>query len=596
MISKISHLSLRWRLIIAFLAVSVVPVLVSSYVAAEIIQKAFEQTLAQWLGEAGQFFAARVTETRKEAESAADIVAKSLNNKLEQYFPADETARPFADLLTLGGYDLVKVYDDQGKAEFVSGAVDLNGQAPPDGQSVLTKGRLAGREVLLVGATRSFEGWGRRHHVFVGSLVTEKLFGEPGSVSSLNVRVFSFQDGRLFLTEADANANADAEADHPVSAPVATLEKLAKGTPIDVVQGPLGGYHTTAYSGLYDTEGHLLGVITCRLSGSAALFEKLGEWALFASLAAVAGVLSLFVAILVSRRIARPVRALTKGLRAVAAGDFKARVPEETGGRELSELAKGFNVMAEQLERLKRMENEMRKRQQFAALGEAAAVIAHEIRNPLGIIRTSSEVVRMKSPLAPAEDRLIGFVLEEVARIDRLVQDILDYVRPREPRREMIDLRDVVSRVIDVARPALVKKRIADVVANSNGPLRIEGDPDRLHQALLNLVLNAMDAMPDGGKLEIDAGLDGEQIRITVQDNGIGMAEDVRKRVFDPFFTTKTRGTGLGLAKVQTIIEEHGGSIRCDSAPSRGATFTIHLTPGANKGRSKNDGAVDSGR
>jgi two-component system sensor histidine kinase HydH len=571
MVKSTRHMSLRWRLIIAFVAVSVIPVVAASYVAAELIQTAFEQSLVQWLGEAGAFFAAQVTETRKESERAADIIAKSLNNKLEQYFPAGEAARPFADLLTLGGYDLVRVYDDLGRSEFVAGSIELAGPPPADGQSAIMKARKGNADVLVVGAARSFEGWGRRHHVLVGTLVSAKLFGEPGTVSSLDVRVFRFENGRL------AGVDADARAEEPFSAPRAALDRLARGTRLEVVRGPLGGYHTTAYSGLYDPGGHLLGVIVCRLTGAAAFFEQIGEWAFFASLAAVAGLLSLFVAVLVSRRIARPVRALTKGLRAVASGDFQARVREEAGGRELDELARGFNVMAEQLERLKSMENEMRKRQQFAALGEAAAVIAHEIRNPLGIIRTSSEVVRMKSSLAPSEDRLIGFVLEEVERIDRLVQDILDYVRPREPRRESVDLRDVVARVVDMARPALATKSIADVVTTSNGPLPIEGDPDRLHQALLNLVLNAMDAMPDGGELKIAAAADGDRITIAVQDSGIGMTEDVRRRIFDPFFTTKARGTGLGLAKVQSIIEEHGGAIACDSVLSRGATFTICL-------------------
>lgn len=583
-------MSLRWRLIIAFLAVSVIPVLVASYAAAELIQKAFERSLAQWLGEAGEFFAALVTETRSDVERASTIISKSLNSKLDQYFPADETARPFADLLTLGGYDLVRIYDDEGKTEFSTSDIELVGAAPRDDVSAIMKGRASGASVLLVGAARSFNVWGRRHHVLVANLVSEKMFGAPGAVSSLDVQVFPAEDARLRAAPAALQGDEDSTAPPPQD----TLERLSGGQQIDVVQESAAGHGAIAYSGLYDPQGHLLGVIACRLKGSVALFEQIGQGILFASLAGVAGLLSLLVAILLSRRIAKPVRALTKGLRAVASGDFQARVKEQTGGRELSELARGFNAMAEQLERFKSMEAEMRKRQQFAALGEAAAVIAHEIRNPLGIIRTSSEVVRMKSPLAPSEDRLISFVLDEVARIDRLVQDILDYVRPREPRRENIDLRDVVARVVEGARPALGERRITDQVSSPAVPLRIEGDADRLYQALLNLVLNAMDAMPDGGQLKIVTGVDGGFIRIAVQDTGIGMSEDVRRRVFDPFFTTKTRGTGLGLAKVQAIIEDHGGSIRCDSAPDRGSTFTIRLTPDA--AGSKTDGTVNTGR
>ena len=226
----------------------------------------------------------------------------------------------------------------------------------------------------------------------------------------------------------------------------------------------------------------------------------------------------------------------------------------------------------------------MRRQQQLAAFGEAATVIAHEIRNPLGIIKTSSQVVRMKSRLAPAEDRMMGFVLEEVRRIDNLIQDILDYVRPRDVQHETIDLRDVVSNVAEATRPALAERGIHEVVVSSADPLTVMGDRDRLHQALLNLVLNAMDAMPDGGRLRIVQERQNGQAKISIADQGVGMSDEVMQRAFDPFFTTKTRGAGLGLAKVQTIVRDHGGSITCDSTPGRGTTFTISLTVTQNHG------------
>jgi signal transduction histidine kinase len=227
----------------------------------------------------------------------------------------------------------------------------------------------------------------------------------------------------------------------------------------------------------------------------------------------------------------------------------------------------------------------MRQSQQLAAFGEAAAVIAHEIRNPLGIIQTSAQVVRMKSSLAPAEDRMIGFVLEEVARIDTLVQDILDYVRPRDLEREPLDLREIVSHVTEVARPALAERGISDYVVPCGVALPVAGDRDRLHQAFLNLILNAMDAMPDGGRLRIVEELGDGVARISIADQGIGMSDAVKKRAFDPFFTTKMRGTGLGLAKVQAIIGEHGGSITCESTPGHGTTFTISLAILQNQGQ-----------
>jgi len=149
---------------------------------------------------------------------------------------------------------------------------------------------------------------------------------------------------------------------------------------------------------------------------------------------------------------------------------------------------------------------------------------------------------------------------------------------------ETIDLRDVVSNVAEATRPALAERGIHEVVVSSADPLTVMGDRDRLHQALLNLVLNAMDAMPDGGRLRIVQERQNGQAKISIADQGVGMSDEVMQRAFDPFFTTKTRGAGLGLAKVQTIVRDHGGSITCDSAPGRGTTFTISLTVTQNHG------------
>ena len=286
----------------------------------------------------------------------------------------------------------------------------------------------------------------------MANTVDGTLFGPPNKHTSLDARVYPMVNGVLRY---DANVEADRQ---PITVSNDTLQALIKHTSNGMVLDSGDGVITTAFAGLYGPKGDLLGIIVCRLSGAGAAFEKVGQWGFFAGLAMIAGTLALVVAVFISSRITQPVRALTDGVRLVAGGDYGARVQED-GSRELAELGNGFNAMAEQLERLRNMEAEMRQRKQLAAFGEAAAVIAHEIRNPLGIIKTSSQVVRMKSRLAPAEDRMIGFVLEEVRRIDNLIQDILDYVRPRELQHEPFDLRDVVSNVAEATRPCSRRAR-----------------------------------------------------------------------------------------------------------------------------------------
>ncbi len=564
-------MSLKWRLICAFLGVSVIPVLLASFLAANAIQTAFQRNLAQWISEAARFLLSELAETEEEAGKAASIIADSLRHRSEDMLKASEAARPFADLLNSVGYDFVKLYGDSGEVIFTSSGIALDEASKDDRETWIRRAQFDGQPGLLAGATRVFEINGHSFYVIVANAINKTLFGMGNEHASLDVRVYPVVGGRPRY-ESDGGMGI-----HPIQVSDETLHKLQISAPDGMTLSADEDGITTAFAGVYASDGSLLGVIVCRLNGAAAVFEQLGQWGLFAGVATVAGFLALLVAVFLSNRITQPVRALTRGLRAVAGGDYKARV-RESGGRELEELGVGFNTMAEQLDRLKSMEAEMRRKQQLAAFGEAAAVIAHEIRNPLGIIKTSSQVVRMKSKLAPAEDRMIGFVLEEVARIDRLIQDVLDYVRPRDLQQEKIDLREVVSHVAEVARPALAERGIRDNVIAYSEPLAVLGDRDRLHQAFLNLVLNAMDAMPSGGQLHIIEDCGEGVARIAITDEGIGMTEEVRQRAFDPFFTTKTRGTGLGLAKVQAIIGEHGGSIICESEPGRGTTFTIFLS------------------
>jgi two-component system sensor histidine kinase HydH len=574
---RLSRLSLKWRLIFAFLAVSVMPVLVSTYIAASAIQGVFQSNLEQWVSEAALFLLNEVSETREEAGRVASKVETTLRERPLDDLQAGDAARPFADLLKSVGYDFVQLSDDAGNVIFSTPGIKLAISDTETRPEWVLSATINGRPALLVGARRHFPLGGKSYSIIVANTVDGTLFGPPNKHTSLDARVYPMIDGVLRY---DANVEAERQ---PITVSRDTLQALVMRATNGVVLDTGDGEITTAFAGLYGPKGDLLGVIVCRLSGATAAFEKVGQWGFFAGLAMIAGTLALVVAIFISSRITQPLRALTDGVRRVAGGDYGARVQED-GGRELAELGSGFNAMAQQLDRLRCMEAEMRRQQQLAAFGEAATVIAHEIRNPLGIIKTSSQVVRMKSRLAPAEDRMMGFVLEEVRRIDNLIQDILDYVRPRDVQHETIDLRDVVSNVAEATRPALAERGIHEVVVSSADPLTVMGDRDRLHQALLNLVLNAMDAMPDGGRLRIVQERQNGQAKISIADQGVGMSDEVMQRAFDPFFTTKTRGAGLGLAKVQTIVRDHGGSITCDSAPGRGTTFTISLTVTQNHG------------
>jgi signal transduction histidine kinase len=320
----------------------------------------------------------------------------------------------------------------------------------------------------------------------------------------------------------------------------------------------------------------LVGIVSSRLSNQLSLLAHVRTLELFLALSGGAALISLLVALALSKLISRPLALLNQALRHVREGDFKARVPV-AGGGELTELSAGFNAMASRLEMMRERESLVRRREQLATLGEAAAVLAHEIRNPLGIIKTSSQVLRMKSALPPEGEKLVGFVLEEVGRIDHLVQELLDFARPRILLRRPVDVALELGNTLSFAAHDLQHRHISVQSAGQPRTFIIQADAEQLHQVFLNIILNAMDAMPKGGTLTTQVEREGDVVLVSIADTGMGIDPEVRERLFEPFVTTKPRGTGLGLARVRHIIEQHGGTVLCESEPGAGTCFTLRL-------------------
>jgi len=562
---KLRPASLRWQFVIAFFFVSAAPVLIASYIAAWAISNAFERNVDQWLHTVAQYIQRQVYDQQEEAEKSAKVIATGLASRYPTTGEANEILQPFADLLAVSGYDLIGVYDEFGEPKYRFGSIQLlpNTKAPV-GKSILVVQKSQGTG-LAISATWPLKLGESNYFLMVANGLDTSFFGASSLIDALEIK--------LFKRKPDGTWHAENSFSLPPEVPVALAEKNEVVTAVVKPDDEIAA----AFVGLRDGQGKLVAIIACRLSDtSSAVFEGYSRWHFFAMLAGIAGLLSMLVGYVVASRISRPARLLTQGLRAVAAGDFRTRVPER-GSLELRGLAGGFNMMAAQLQRLREMETKMRRQEQFASLGQAAAVIAHEIRNPLGIIKTSSQLIRRKSELEPESDRLVSFVLDEVDRIERLVQDILDYVRPKDTQRKRINLSELIDRLVTMSAPVLRKQCVGYEVTGNKDPVWVLADPDQLYQAFLNLVLNATDAMPEGGTLKLQMDRAGDQVTVLVRDTGAGVNEEVAAKIFEPFVTTKAKGTGLGLAKTRAIIEEHGGDITFESKPGEGATFIVKL-------------------
>ncbi|MGH7282329.1 MAG: two-component system sensor histidine kinase NtrB [Polyangiaceae bacterium] len=232
---------------------------------------------------------------------------------------------------------------------------------------------------------------------------------------------------------------------------------------------------------------------------------------------------------------------------------------------------------------LARAQKELVHRERLAALGELAAVVAHEVRNPLASIFNSLSSLRRQLTLSGDVAILFGILEEEAERLNRTVGDLLNYVRPLEPERRAEDLveltRDALRQAMSAAPPG--RPSIDAEISAKTEIAPFVGDPVLLRVALVNLLVNAVQAMPDGGRLIVDLDCarerDREAVSITVRDTGRGIPADELSRVFEPFFTTRASGTGLGLALVRRIVEAHDGTVTVASDPPRGASFTIVL-------------------
>jgi two-component system sensor histidine kinase PilS (NtrC family) len=244
-------------------------------------------------------------------------------------------------------------------------------------------------------------------------------------------------------------------------------------------------------------------------------------------------------------------------------------------GTELGERT-GSVLVFQDLTELRRMEQQVRRADRLAALGEIAAGLAHEMRNPLASMSGSIGLLTAGAGLPEKDRRLLKIVQREAERLELLLRDFLSYARPTEPRLRPLSLRELVEEVTTLLRPTLPPRGIA-LEVELGADARVRADGGQLKQVLWNLLANAVDATPEGGRVRVALSRNGSEAVVAIADTGAGISSEDLPRIFTPFFTTKERGTGLGLAIVHRIVEAHGGTIQVQSAPGEGSTFMLAM-------------------
>jgi signal transduction histidine kinase len=293
-------------------------------------------------------------------------------------------------------------------------------------------------------------------------------------------------------------------------------------------------------------------------------------------LVCLGGILITFVfGHLIARSVTTPVGNLVTVTRKVADGHFdhKALLPSVA---ELRQLASSINMMST---KLAGFEKQVAQSSRLAAAGKVTAAMSHEIRNPLSSIKMLAQLLRDRPAMTPEDRKIVQSILEEILRVERIVEDLSGLARPSRLVRQYQDMRTVIHEILTIIKPKLAHRKIDLEFDCQPGMPQVLMDKDRIKQVLWNLLLNAMESMPRGGRIKIAARVNGERrrLQIGVEDEGCGFDDAHAEEMFTPFYTTKPEGLGLGLSTSKEIMAGHGGELILEKRRRKGARAIMTL-------------------
>ncbi|AUO25331.1 MULTISPECIES: HAMP domain-containing sensor histidine kinase [unclassified Pseudomonas] len=563
----ISRWSVQRKLVLAFWLVTVIPTMIAAELAATTLSQIFDSNVRIWLQESTKIVKDEIGDILHDNARVAQLFLRY--TKPPSSRQAEKHDKLTADIAAATDIDVVAlIRSSDHKIVFTTAADDIVKQINLASNAVLQTVEVGGVTTGVVVSTFETSEDGVDYQLLVATYLDSSFLTSVADVHSLDLRLYLANPSgfsEIFSTQRFV--------DHPARIP-SSIESALRSTKQPSEQ------FTNNYSGLYwpifNDAGELQGVIFSGLLRHTSLVGLVNQSNLFVLIFLLSSALSLGAGMLVSQRLTRPLRDLSEGVSAVISGNYQHRVAV-SGGDELAQLSSTFNHMTERLGELHHLEAQLRRRDRLHALGEVAMGLAHEIRNPLGIIKTATQLLHRRADLPETDKRHLEYVISEVSRINDLITEFLDFAKPSAPLRTVQAARPVVEEILGFCGPELATHNIDAQIDDAAPGATIYADAKQLKQACLNLILNAIDAMPGGGRLTLGIHSVGGNTVISIGDTGEGIAPDMIERIFTPFVTTKASGTGLGLAKVFSIMESHDGSIECVSETDAGATFSLYI-------------------
>ena len=342
-------------------------------------------------------------------------------------------------------------------------------------------------------------------------------------------------------------------------------------------------WYYSAYEPIRDPDGRIIGALYVGLLQAPFLHRRNVITGVFLALVLLATAASLVLLFLVTKLVLRPIGHIVAMSQKVIDGDLSARVGARPPG-EMGVLCQAIDSMADAIaEREEQLKLATRQQigqtEKLASLGRLAAGVAHEINNPLTGVLTFAHLLRQKANLDEQDKQDLDLIINETTRVAEIVRGLLDFARERPAAKRPLDINEIIRRTVRLLSGQKGFQQIIVVEDLDERLPKVEGDENQLQQLLLNLSLNACEAMPQGGTLLVNTSVRNGNVAVKVSDTGCGIKNEHLDRIFEPFFSTKPvgKGTGLGLSVSYGIAQQHGGTLEVESEEGKGSTFTVVL-------------------
>jgi len=554
------HLNrLQRKVLLIVVVIILVPMLVTGVLSASWIAARMDDSIEGWIREAAQVNSNWLATMNKNGRLFADLYAH-LAGEHPEFVAGQSPIQPQLEPLARElGINLVQVFDPQGRQIYSSPQVSLGTSWQPEQNETLLKVSQGDRSLLAAVTILRYPSNQPQHYRLVfGTLFDKQLLTRLGGISGLKTRLFYPRDGDF--------AKAFSEEGRPLKLrlPPSAYEQLKQQQDYYSDQAENGQYWGL-YTPVADASGRVEAVLFSGLAHQGGDRFLTDQAAVSIAVTLLGLLLASITGLLLSRLVVRPVTSLREGMMRVAAQDFRANVAI-TWHDEVGDLARTFNSMAANLREARDQQRREFQRDKIASLGELALALAHEIRNPIGVIKTASKLLdKTSDPVKHAE--LQRMISEETQRLDQFLKDFQQLARHRKPQFTYIDPAAPLEKALQVMLAG--RDEVSVQRFYNHGQLRIRADAELLQQAWVNLVRNALEAMDGVGKFKVGSRVEGQQVLLYLQDSGPGIPVEQMTRLFEPFFTTKSGGSGLGLTLASTLVEASGASLELvpDSGP-----------------------------